>query len=132
MNEKVAAPRGGRLEDPDDDQFLNDDIRMRLDFSLEENAELQRKLRQSNVKVKKLDDAKLKLDNQSEAFKMLKSRFCILIDKLKSLHDKHPETQLAEELKKLLRKMSGLPPIQQVNVSYLPSQDSSINRKSSN
>lgn len=42
---------------------------------------------------------------------MLRKRFCILVEKLKNLHEQHPDTWLAEEMKKLLRKMSTLPPI---------------------
>lgn len=35
---------------------------MRLDFCLEENGELQRKLKQQNVKVQKLDDLNIKFE----------------------------------------------------------------------
>ena len=83
------------------------------------------------MKVQKLDDIKLKLDTQQDSFKQLKSRFLILIDNLKNLHEQHSDTVLSDELNKLLRKMSHLPPIQSISVQYLPHQASSVNRKSS-
>lgn len=82
------------------------------------------------MKVQKLDEFRMKFESSNEAFKQLRSRFSILIDKLKKLHEQHPDTALAEEISKVLRKMSNLPPIQQLNVSYLPAQDSSWNHKS--
>ena len=89
-------PYPNRSTDQEHDEFANEDIRLRLDICQEEKYELSRKLKQQNVKVQKLDEYRIKFENINESFKLLRSRFSILIDTLKNLQERNPDTSLAE------------------------------------
>ena len=95
---------------------------MRLEMCQEEKSELEKQLKQTNIKSSKTDELKLKHDKLSETHKQVKSRYLLLVEKVKEHAENH--CVKPNDLLNVINKLSKLTqPLQEKSLKFMKTQE---------